>query len=80
MKQLFADADHIVAAFINRNSEGFQDDREFGAGHRVLATLKEQNSMNIAVFVVRRFGGKQLGPSRHDYFKQVTLEALARLP
>ena len=58
MKQLFSDADHIVAAFINRNSEGFQDDREFGAGHRVLTTLKEQNSMNIAVFVVRRFGGK----------------------
>ena len=80
MKQMFTDADHIVASYVNRNTTGYQDDRVFGAAHKIHKILLNQGSMNIAVFLVRRFGGTLLGPTRHDLYKQVTLEAIAKLP
>ena len=80
IKQLYTDADHIIAAFTNRNTTGYQDDREFGAGHKLLKTIQDQQTNNIAVYVVRRFGGKLLGAARHDHIKQVALEALAKIP
>ena len=79
MKQLFPDADHIIAAYIIRNGEGYQDDSEHGASLRMLKTLKDQEVQNTAVFVVRYYGGMRLGPSRHTKIQAVVLDAIARL-
>ena len=36
LKQLHPSASHIVASYAFKNFEGFQDDREYGAGYRIL--------------------------------------------
>ena len=67
MKQLHPSAAHIVAAYNIKNAEGYQDDREYGAGHRALATLHSHNYNNAAVFTVRYHNGPNIGPRRHVF-------------
>lgn len=62
MFQPYPQADHIVAAFATENEEGFQDNGEFGAGHRVLAVITDSKLYQAAVFVIREYGGQHLGP------------------
>ena len=76
IRQLFPEAPHIIAAYKIRNGDGHQDDCEFGAGSRVLATLTENNVQNLAVYVVHQYEGSHIGPKRHKLIKQVTMEIL----
>ena len=46
--------------------EHFDDDGEFGAGHRLLELLQKQNIVNTMVCVTRWYGGKHLGPVRYQ--------------
>ena len=78
IRQLHPSAAHIVASYVVKNGVGFQDDREYGAGHRVLNIIETNNYMNIAAFVVRYHGGRNLGPKRHVIMEQVVIDALAR--
>lgn len=79
MFQLYPHTDHIVAAFNAENEEGFQDNGEFGAGHRVLKTIQDSKLYNVSVFVVREYGGRNLGPLRFNIFQNMALKALEAL-
>lgn len=79
MFQLFPAADHIIAAFSSEHTAGFQDDSEFGSGHRILKSIVASKLTEVAVFVVRDYGGEHLGPSRFKVMQQVAEEALYKL-
>ena len=62
MRQLHPSASHIVAAFSAKNAEGFNDDREYGSGHRALNTITSNGYTNVATFTVRYHEGQNIGP------------------
>ena len=78
MKQTYPEATHIMAAYMIRNGDGYQDDREFGAASKILKTLEQNNVQNLAVYVVRKYGGQHLGPRRHQLIRDVVEEVLAK--
>ena len=78
VKQIHAQSPHVMAAFIVKNSEGNQDDREFGASSRMLEYLQSNNYANVAVFVCRDFDGIHIGPKRHTLIQNAMQEALAK--
>lgn len=81
-KKLFREnpeADHIAAAFNAEGTEGYQDDSEFGSGFRLLYTIRDSRLLNVAVFVVRHYGGEHLGPQRFAVMKELAEEALYKL-
>lgn len=74
--QLHPCADHIMmAANINREA-CFQDDGEHNASAKMHAELMSRKIDNIAVFVIRNFGGRHLGPMRFECISYVANEAL----
>ena len=79
LRQLHSSAAHIVAAYSFKNWDGFQDDREFGEGHRLLRILTDNQHNNVAIFVVRYHNGPNLGPRRHILYAKAAHEALARI-
>lgn len=72
----FPGADHIMAGFLVEGKEGYQDDAEFSAGFRILNVIKDSRFSNIAVFVIREYGGFHLGPSRFTTIKELAEDAL----
>ena len=79
MKQLYPDATHIPTAYIIKNGEGYQDDREHSASSKMLNVLKNNDIQNLAVFVVRYYGGIHLGPTRHQMIQDAIIEVIAKL-
>ena len=63
VKSLYPAVNHIVAVYKLKNGyDGYQDDNEHGAGHRLANMLIEDKSIsNVAVFVCRKYGGTHLG-------------------
>lgn len=81
-KKLFRDypgADHIAAAFNAEGEEGYQDDSEFGSGYRILRSIQDIKLLNVSVFVIRYYGGENLGPQRFAIMKELAEEALYKL-
>lgn len=81
-KKLFREnpeADHIMAACATQGMEAYQDDGEFGAGFRLLYMIRESKLLDVAVFVVRHYGGEHLGPQRFTMIRETANEALAKL-
>ena len=79
VKQIFPHASHIPMAFASKNGEGYHDDGEHGASHKMLRTIKDffaPNVPSIAVFVVRVYSGQHIGPKRHAIIADVIQEAL----
>ena len=56
--------------------EGY-DDKEHGAGRAILSTLKKASVQAIAVYVVRYYGGIQLGPRRYAILRELTDAAIS---
>lgn len=75
--------DHIPMAFVaqheGESTSGLVDDKEHGAGHRVLKAIREMGEHNIAVFVARRFGGEHIGASRFDVISKLASKAILQL-
>ena len=46
----------------------------------MLQTLKESKVFNLAVFIVRYKGGKNIGPVRYQIFKDLTKAAVKLIP
>lgn len=84
LRMKYADASHVVCAYrlpgantpVNQD---YIDDQEFGCGRTMLKALKERKLLNVAVFMVRYFGGKHIGPQRYDIFRELTLQAILRM-
>ena len=79
LRQVHPSASHIVAAYSIKNGEGYADDREYAAGHRILNILNTNGHGNTAAFVVRYHDGINLGPRRHILMQKVVTEALSRI-
>ena len=52
------------------------DDKEYGAGRTILKVLKQKELVNIAVFVVRYYGGVKLGGRRYKILESLTEASL----
>lgn len=80
----FADATHVSCAFRLPGAntpfnQDYVDDGEFGCGRTMLKVLREEKYMNMAVFIVRYYGGKHLGPARYDTFRELAKDAIRAL-
>lgn len=79
MFQTYPGADHIaVAAMVNRE-EAFNDNGEFGSGFRLMKAICQAQMDNIALFMVREFGGKHLGPRRFTIMTDLADIALEKI-
>ena len=77
-----ADATHVSCAYRLQNAKGpfYQeghDDLEPGAGRTILKVLKENNLVNICVYVVRYYGGTKLGNRRYQILQMLAEGAIA---
>ena len=79
IKIMHPSADHIVAAYNMKSSDGYQDDEEFAAGYKLLNYLKAHRSPNVAVFVVRYKSGGNLGITRFEMMENAIVQAMQRL-
>lgn len=79
ISQDFPSADHIAVAYSVRDTLGFHDNQEFGSGFRLLDTIKASMEDNIAVFLVRQYGGTHLGPRRFTIMRELTEEVLQKI-
>lgn len=81
LKIKYADASHISSAFSLAPPNGpynqeANDDGEHGMGRMLLKLLHEAKATNIAVFLLRYFGGVHIGPKRFDIAKDLTKQAI----
>ena len=80
-RALYPAANHVIAAYKLRNGyDGFQDDDEHGAGHKLLKELQAATPVSgLAVFVARTYDGTHIGPKRHTIIADTMKQALGRL-
>lgn len=84
VRMKFADATHVSCAYripgVNTpKNQDYIDDGEHGCGRTMLKVLKEEQLLNIAVIIVRYYGGKHLGIKRFDIFRNLAQEAIKAL-
>lgn len=83
LRMRYADATHISSAFQmdppngNLNQEG-ADDGEHGAGRCLLGALKDNSIVNAALFIIRFYGGRQIGAARFDTIKHLSITVLQK--
>ena len=72
-------ATHVIAAYKLRSHSGYQDDEEHTAGHKLVKEIERKKMINVAVFVVRDYGGTHLGHKRFSIICEAAEQALSRL-
>lgn len=84
VKLLNPEATHVMCAyklsgsnFVDRQS--MVDDGEYGGGRAILNLLNKSGAIDRAVFVVRYYGGIQLGTQRFKSIEKVAESALSQL-
>lgn len=81
LKIKYADASHITSAHRLSPPNGpynqeAMDDGEHGMGRVLLKLLQEQKVTNVAVFVLRYYGGTHIGSARFDIARQLATKAI----
>ena len=80
LKLKHPDATHIVVAhsFADPRPEltDYSDDGEVGAGRRMVDLLLQNNTTEIAVYIVRYHSGRNLGPRRFELILELTQECI----
>lgn len=84
LRMKYVDATHVACAYRlpganTPQNQDYVDDGEFGCGRAMLKVLKEEKYMNMAVFMVRFYGGKLLGVKRFEIFRNLTKSAITAL-
>lgn len=72
-------ADHIAVAAMIKGEEAYHDNGEFGAGYRMLRSIKKRGDQNVAVFLIRYYGGVNLGPRRFKIIADLVDASLEKL-
>lgn len=72
-------ADHISAAYSVQREIGYQDDMESGSRFRLANVIQDHRIGNIAVFIIRFYGGENLGAARFSIMKEAASEVIERL-
>ena len=75
---------HLACAYILNSGSGSvikhkDDDREYGAGRRMLQLLEDTKCYGIIVLVSRWFSGVELGPTRFTHYQNATRAVLQKL-
>ncbi len=85
VRRLYPHATHVMCGYVfkkpgsDKMEYGKQDDGEWGGSHRILEFLKVKKCANVAVFVVREFGGEHIGPNRFNHIRDCTEQVLKRM-
>lgn len=84
MKMKYSDATHVSCAYRLPGSnspkhQDYLDDGEFGCGRTMLKSIREHKLFNVAVFMVRYYGGSHLGIRRYDIFRELASSAVKEL-
>lgn len=77
--QKYPSADHIAVACLIGGQGEYHDNGEFGAGFRMLKSIKQSGADNVAVFMIRYFGGVNLGPRRFTIMTDLVSAALDKV-
>ena len=85
LKKLHLAATHCICGYRIFSKDfyslqDFCDDNEIGGGRYILNQLKSVGVFNIAVFVIRYYGGANLGQRRFDIIADLTKETIAQYP
>lgn len=75
----FPQADYIVAAYCISGELGFQDDREYGAGFRIQNIIEKSKMGDLAIFIIRFYGGEHLGPQHFTTMKELAEEVMGKI-
>lgn len=79
VRQMYPSYDHAMMAYWIQDYTGYQDDGEHSASIKLHALLLQERLKNVALFVVRNFGGTNLGGRRFQYITEVAQKALDSL-
>lgn len=79
VRQMYPSYDHAMMAYRIQNYSGYQDDGEYASGIKMHAMIYAMKQNNLAVFVVRNFGGSHLGLKRFEYILDVAEKAVTNL-
>ena len=60
--------------------QDYSDDGDFACGRRILEVLKHHKVFNLAIFIVRYYGGTHIGPLRFELIKKLSNDILTRVP
>lgn len=78
--QRFASMDHIMMAYGLKENEtikmGSCDDSEHGSSAVIRRAMAKEKARNMAVFVIRRYGGLHLGMDRFTTIETIAREAI----
>lgn len=78
--QRYPASDHTIMAYALKEKgklkQGGCDDREYGASTRIKKLIFEAKAKNVAIFVLRSFGGVHLGFDRFKAIEKVAQEAI----
>ena len=74
-----ATANHNILVYRTEEEDGFCDDREFGAGKRLLKQLRDNDVKNVVLVVSRWYRGQGIGPKRFKILEQVVNDAIHEL-
>ena len=81
---LHPSASHVICAYILPSDGLFAmdycDDGEHGAGRTLLKFMQQHEMTCRAIFIVRYFGGKKLGPKRHECITRAAVAVMRRFP
>lgn len=79
VRQMYPSYDHILMAYKIDDHTGYQDDGEHSAGLNIHKRIMLNRGHNMAVFVVRNFGGIHIGAQRFDCINTVADNAIDAL-
>ncbi len=84
IRQQFPAATHIMCAYSfkkggDKVETGKQDDGEWGGAHRILETIRFKKVSNTVIFVVREFGGQEIGANRFKHIKDCSEKVLNKM-
>lgn len=83
LAQDYPAADHIAVACSVQSETAYQDNGEHGSGFRILRCIKQSALDGVAIFIMRHYGGQNLGPRRFTIINElsrVALEYVKALP
>lgn len=77
-----AGAKHVTYAYrLGEQSysiSNWEDDGEWGAGKRIMDSIRNNDSYNILVCVTHWYGSQYMGPARFDIIKELANEAIVQ--
>ena len=85
IKEQHLSATHIMCGYRLFESDmislqNYSDDGEHGGSRRILDVLKQSGVFNVAIFVVRYYGSKNVGKARFDAITELAEKMLGAIP